>query len=222
MAVHTGRDSGDRVWSDHRLLSHGLAKRGELAAERRARLDRRAVEPGKTSEAASSVLHRLAGAGPPRRSAVDVCLLLRADRKLRYCFLAPNHFEAPIRSEQRTSDPARGFALSCRFSGAAVQRLAFRSNRRASMARRPASLTEWSDTFLGCLSWIEPCSLRHAIHYCRRLLFCVSPCILGSSKHLSRRIGCRSIHWFDQLGRKSRRLCRTANHGLPGYAYPFL
>src|SRR2546421_9764218 len=99
MAVHTGRTSGDRVWSDHRILSHGLATRGELAAERRARMDRRAVEPGKTGEAASSVLHRLAGARPPRRSAVDVCLLLRADGELWHCFLAPNYSEAPFRSE---------------------------------------------------------------------------------------------------------------------------
>ena len=90
------------------------------------------------------------------------------------------------------------------------------------MARRPASLTEWSDTFLGCRIWIEPRSVRHAIYYRRRLLFCVSPCILVSSKRLSGRIGCCSIHWFDQLGGKSRRLCRTANNGLPGYAYPFL
>src|SRR5437879_4874699 len=55
MGIHSGRDSGDRVWSYHCFLSHGLAARGELAAERRARLDHRAVEPGKTSEATSSV-----------------------------------------------------------------------------------------------------------------------------------------------------------------------
>src|SRR5882762_1418530 len=222
MAVRTGRIAGDRVWSDHRLLSHGLATRGELAAERRVRLDHRAVEPGKTSEAASSVLHRLAGARPPRRSAADVCLLLCADGELWHCFLAPKHSEAPFRSEQFASDPACGFALSCRFSGAAVQRLAFRSNRRASMARLLASLTEWSDAFLGCLSRIEPRSLGHAIHYRWRLLFCVSPCILDSSNYFSWRVGCRSIHWFDQLGGESRRLCRTADHGLPGHAYPFL
>ena len=99
MVIYTRGDSGDRIWSDHRLLSHRLAARGELAAERGARVDHRAVESGKTSQAAGSVLHRLAGVRAPRRSAVDVCLLFRADGKLRHCFLAPHHFEAPFQSE---------------------------------------------------------------------------------------------------------------------------
>src|SRR5207249_5762141 len=75
----------------------------------------------------------------------DVC---SSDLKLRHCFLAPHHFEAPFQSELLASDPACGFALSCRISRTAVQRLAFRSNRRAPMARRPASLAEWSDALL--------------------------------------------------------------------------
>src|SRR2546425_5850899 len=60
MAIHTGRNSRDRIRSNHGLLSHGLAAAGQLAPGRRARLDHRPVGAGKASETEGPLLYYLA------------------------------------------------------------------------------------------------------------------------------------------------------------------
>src|SRR5258708_7216527 len=99
MVVHTGRNSRDRVWCDHRLLSHGLATAGQVAPRRRTRLDQRPIGAGKTSEAEGPFLHCLAGPIPTRRHPADVVLFLCNDGRLWDCILAPYDSEASLRAE---------------------------------------------------------------------------------------------------------------------------
>src|ERR1700676_445501 len=66
MAVHPGRDPGDRVRCDHDLLSDGLACAGSLAARGRAVLDHGTITARKASqEKSSSFFEHLGSSAQP-------------------------------------------------------------------------------------------------------------------------------------------------------------
>src|ERR1700730_15809505 len=167
-------------------------------------MGRRSTRSGKRDQTKGTRLHRLGGAAPSRRYPAHAMLFFCAYGKLWACVLATDSFQAPFGSERLEGDAARLTALSRRLLGATSKRLAFRPYRRAPLACSRSAFTQRL-----CVGADGPLRLRsfavgRFLYIGRRILFRVSPGILGAPEHVPGRIRGRRIHWPDQFGGKSR------------------
>src|SRR5262249_54379674 len=131
------------LWRDHAFLSDRLAITGNVASERRMRLDHGRTRGGKSRQAQSSFLHDSSGSSAARCDSADPYLFHGQHGDLRLHHLVPDDPEARLWTFDSDGHAACSAPLRCYSHRDAGERLALGSPQGAALAYRLDALRWW-------------------------------------------------------------------------------